>query len=106
LKWLQTLYEEKLYTYDGVKVIKDDKFYDWNAWSQLLNANFESWFYIPLKSKHDSYYFIEPNLVGVHDIYKDTVGSYSEFGIYQFRPNQLIVMTVTPELFDRVHAVR
>lgn len=69
-------------------------------------ASFESWFYIPVKKVNDSKFFVEEKHVSVRGIYKDTVGSNQEFADYQFRPNCTVAMTVAPELFDPVHAVK
>jgi glycogen debranching enzyme len=59
-----------------------------------------------VKPEYDIKFFIEERYVGVRGIYKDTVGSASEFGDYQFRPNLAVAMTGAPELFDAVHVVR
>ena len=104
LRWLNQCHREGSYKYEGVKV--GHKTITWSYWSNLLCSNFESWFYVPNKPEYDSKFFIEERHVGVRGIYKDTVGSSSEFGDYQFRPNSCIAMTVAPELFDPVHAVR
>ena len=107
LRWLSQCSEDGTYPHPGVKVeSQGGKLIEWSQWSSLICANFESWFYVPIKKEHDAKFFIEEKHVGIRGIYKDTVGSSSEFGDYQFRPNLLVAMTVAPELFDPVHAVR
>ena len=107
LRWLALSHEQGTYPHAGVTVASQGgKLFEWSEWSDLLTSNFESWFYIPAKKEYDAKFFIEEKHVGIRGIYKDTVGSSSEFGDYQFRPNLLIAMTVAPELFDPVHAVR
>ncbi|KAH0785625.1 Glycogen debranching enzyme [Histomonas meleagridis] len=104
LRWLDQCYQEGTYKYNGVVV--GNETITWSRWSSLLCSNFESWFYVPNKPEYDSKFFIEERHVGVRGIYKDSVGSSAEFSDYQFRPNVCIAMTVAPELFDPVHAVR
>jgi glycogen debranching enzyme len=101
LRWLASCHEAGLYPFGGVS-----ESLSWSHWSDLLCANFESWFYIPGKADLDEKYFIESKFVGIRGIYKDIVGSSCEFADYQFRPNVAVAMTVAPELFDPVHAVR
>jgi glycogen debranching enzyme len=37
-------------------------------------------------------------------IYKDTLGSKTEWADYQLRPNQVVAMVVAPDLFQPGHA--
>ncbi|EAY03049.1 Amylo-alpha-1,6-glucosidase family protein [Trichomonas vaginalis G3] len=104
LKWLAKLYTEKVIKVEGVNV--SGKTITWKYWHSLIIANFEQYFYIPSNPKHDSVYAIDSDLVIVRGIYKDTVGSSNPGHDYRFRPNFLIAMTVAPEIFDQVHAVR
>jgi glycogen debranching enzyme len=107
LRWLHQCSEEGSFGYKGVTLSADgNKLVTWSEWSNLLCSNFESWFYIPVKKEHDLMFFIEEKHVNVRGVYKDTVGSTCEFADYQFRPNVAVAMTVAPELFDGVHAVR
>jgi glycogen debranching enzyme len=103
LRWLSSAHEDGSFAHAGVTV--RDRTVTWAHWSSLICAYFESWFYVPLRREHDAMFFIEERHVGVRGIYKDTVGSSSEFADYQFRPNAAVAMTVAPELFDPVHAV-
>jgi glycogen debranching enzyme len=106
LRWLSASHEEGSYPFAGVTLQSTGKVVSWSFWSNLVCANFESWFYVPVKPEYDIKFFIEERHVSLRGIYKDTVGSASEFGDYQFRPNVAVAMTVAPELFDPVHAVR
>ena len=106
LRWLDECQKNGSYKYDGVVVEATKQKVSWESWANLIKANFETWFYIPEKKEEDDDYFIEDKHVGLRGIYKDTIGSSQEFGDYQFRPNLCIAMTVAPELFDPVHAVK
>jgi glycogen debranching enzyme len=103
LRWLASSHEEGVYPFPGVTV--GSRSISWSHWSSLICANFESWFYVPIRREHDLKFFIEERHVGARGIYKDVVGSSSEFADYQFRPNVAVAMTVAPELFDPAHAV-
>lgn len=105
LRFLDESSANGTYPYKGVEVAGKG-FISWRDWSNKIISNFEGWFYVPMTPEHDMHYFIEQSLVSVRGIYKDTVGSSSEFGDYQFRPNLLVAMTVAPELFDPLHAAR
>jgi glycogen debranching enzyme len=106
LRWLQELNSKGLYKENGVFLSKLNKKITWGKWSKLLVENFEEWFYIPTHSEHDKNYFVETKKVIIRGIYKDTVGSSTDFGDYQFRPNLVVAMCLAPELFDSNHAVR
>jgi glycogen debranching enzyme len=103
LRWLSSSYESGAFQYPGVTV--GAKTIGWAQWANLICTNFESWFFVPVKPAHDAKFFIEERHVGVRGVYKDTVGSSTEFADYQFRPNVAVAMTVAPELFDPVRAV-
>ena len=106
LRWLDEEHRAGRFKPDGVKVTALKKTVSWGEWHSLIVANFESWYYIPQNKENDEKFFIEKNHVQIRAIYKDTIGSTSEFGDYQFRPNICIAMTVAPELFEPSHAVR
>jgi glycogen debranching enzyme len=106
LRWLKDSNEAGAYEFTGIDIKATGKHITWSQWSALLCGNFESWFYIPVNREHDRRFFIEEKYVGIRGIYKDTVGSCSEFADYQFRPNLTIAMTVAPELFDPIHVVK
>ncbi|OHT13097.1 Amylo-alpha-1,6-glucosidase family protein [Tritrichomonas foetus] len=106
LRWLDECHKQGSFLHDGVVVEATKQKVTWSSWSNLICSNFESWFYIPTNPSHDERYFVENKHIGLRGIYKDTVGSAVEFPDYQFRPNICVAMTVAPELFDPVHAVR
>lgn len=105
LRWLSEKSSDGIFPYDGVDAPGEGHIL-WSDWYKRIQANFESWFYIPTHPENDEKYFIEQSLVSVRGVYKDTVGASNEFGDYQFRPNILVAMTVAPELFDPVHSKR
>jgi glycogen debranching enzyme len=106
LRWLKDSSDTGAYPFRGINLNATGREITWSQWSALLCANFESWFYVPVKPEHDMRFFIEEKHVGIRGIYKDTVGASTEYADYQFRPNLAIAMTVAPELFDAVHAVK
>ncbi|KAF9940651.1 hypothetical protein BGZ67_007146 [Mortierella alpina] len=74
-------------------------------WNDLIQANFEKYFFVPLDPKQDSEYVIHSELVNRRGMYKDTYGSITPFADYQLRPNFPVAMCVAPELFDKMHAM-
>ncbi|KAF9354066.1 hypothetical protein BGX26_008122 [Mortierella sp. AD094] len=74
-------------------------------WNDLIQQNFEKYFYVPLDPEHDSKYVIYSELVNRRGMYKDTYGSVTPFADYQLRPNFPVAMCVAPELFDKTHAL-
>ncbi|KAG0196511.1 hypothetical protein BGX28_010038 [Mortierella sp. GBA30] len=74
-------------------------------WDDLIQQNFEKYFYVPLDPNQDSEYIIHSELVSRRGIYKDTYGSITPFADYQLRPNFPVAMCVAPELFDKTHAM-
>jgi glycogen debranching enzyme len=62
-------------------------------WEDMIGANFERAFYIPLDPSLDANYLIDrPDLINRRGIYKDTYGSSTPFADYQLRPNSCIAM--------------
>lgn len=106
LRWLNECSKQGTFTHSGVVVEATKQTVTWADWSSLICNNFESWFYIPVNEKQDDEYFLDPQFIRLRGIYKDTIGSAQIYGDYQFRPNLVVAMTVAPELFDPVHAVR
>ncbi|KAF9209730.1 hypothetical protein BGZ49_001800 [Haplosporangium sp. Z 27] len=74
-------------------------------WNNLIQQNFEKYFYVPLDREQDSEYVIYSELVNRRGMYKDTYGSVTPFADYQLRPNFPVAMCVAPELFDKTHAL-
>ncbi|EFA84547.1 glycogen debranching enzyme [Heterostelium album PN500] len=101
LKWLAKINQSGIYPHSSVKVSGSDlKF---SEWQKLIQDNFELFYYIP-SSSEDKKYKINTSFVRRRYIYKDTVGSSSQYTDYQFRPNQLVAMSFAPELFNREKA--
>ena len=95
----------------------------YKEWSNLIQASFESYYYVPLgNSVHsqlksteligptdptdDAKYNVNPPIVNRRGIYKDIYGSGPgrEWSDYQLRCNFPVAMVVAPELFDPEHA--
>lgn len=103
LAWLAKLNAEGKYPYTGVKANGSE--ITFSAWADLLKANFEHSYYVPLDPADDSRYAVNSPIVNRRGIYKDLFRSGKEYEDYQLRPNFAIAMTVAPELFDPDHAV-
>lgn len=98
--WLDTLYQEKLYPYQGVE-IKEDKIITYKHWSDKIQNNFEKHFWVKKDpSSHDPDF----KLINRHGIYKDSVHASETWRDYQLRPNFPMAMVVAPELFTTEHA--
>ncbi|KAK3819132.1 MAG: glycoside hydrolase family 13 protein [Linnemannia elongata] len=74
-------------------------------WEELIQKNFEKYFYVPTNPEEDSQYVIASELVNRRGMYKDTYGSITPFADYQLRCNFPVAMCVAPELFDKTHAM-
>ena len=94
VSWIETLHSKGLWNYDGVGKELDK--WSWSQWSQSIQNNFESKFYV---SESDS----DP-LINKRKIYKDSFGATHQWQDFQLRPNFLISMVVAPELFQFDHA--
>lgn len=73
-------------------------------WAELIKANFEKCFWIPINSDDDQEYIIDKHLVNRRGIYKDVFGSSEKFTEYQLRPNICIAMSYAPDLFTKENA--
>lgn len=111
LSWLEDMYKNRMYPYDGVECLYDNTItlkWTWKRWAALIQNNFEKHFYIPLESEvadlADTSVTHKAELINRRGIYKDTVGASLEWQDYQLRPNFVIAMVVAPELFDTKHA--
>jgi glycogen debranching enzyme len=109
-RWLNHISRIKVFPHNGVTVRvnphspQEECFVTYKEWDSWIQDNFEKNFYIPLDPAEDSKYRINTKLVNRRGIYKDTVGSKSEWADYQLRPNICVAMTVAPELFNKAHA--
>lgn len=108
VNWLDEMFSKgRLYPYDGVECLYDNTItlkWTWKKWANLIQSNFEKYFYIPLDGQEMLLKDPNPELINRRGIYKDTVGASFKWQDYQFRPNFLIAMVVAPELFDTNHA--
>ncbi|KAJ8409510.1 hypothetical protein AAFF_G00229110 [Aldrovandia affinis] len=99
VSWLTELYEDGIFPYAAVTVLRGGKEVSWSyeAWNNLIQENFEKMFYV----SHDPSDPNEkhPELVHKRGIYKDSYGASSPWCDYQLRPNFTIAMVVAPELF-------
>ncbi|KAJ2720775.1 bifunctional 4-alpha-glucanotransferase/amylo-alpha-1,6-glucosidase [Coemansia sp. Benny D115] len=104
LRWLAALHKQGVFAPAGVQKA-DGSHVTYAAWDQLVQDSFEKYFWVPLDSAHDAEYRVNPAMVNRRGIYRDTVGSETEWADYQFRPNITVAMTVAPELFNPTHAL-
>ncbi|KAG8948780.1 hypothetical protein FRC03_000578 [Tulasnella sp. 419] len=129
LRWLANLSAAGKFPFQGVQatINGQQRLVTYQEWSDLIQASFEKYYYVPLGMsaeigffyhaklitwKHadpaeDSNYAVQSNIVNRRGIYKDVYGSGPgrEWSDYQFRCNFPIAMVVAPELFDRTHAM-
>ncbi|KAJ2927810.1 hypothetical protein H1R20_g9280, partial [Candolleomyces eurysporus] len=109
LRWLSELVEKNKFPFNGVKakIRGEERLVTYKEWSDLIQANFEKHFYVPLDPADDSKYKVDTRLINRRGTYKDTYGAGAgrEWSDYQFRCNFPIAMTVAPELFDPKHAL-
>ncbi|KAL8294627.1 hypothetical protein RB597_007754 [Gaeumannomyces tritici] len=114
-KWLAELHAAGKYPYAGVSKsqVSPDQAASgdiavevtFDQWAELLRANFERCFFVPLDAAEDSKYDVNPAVFNRRGIYKDLYKSGKEYEDYQLRPNFPIAMTVAPDLFDEAHAM-
>ncbi|KAF9557321.1 glycoside hydrolase family 13 protein [Agrocybe pediades] len=109
LRWLSELSSKGKFPFKGVQAdIKGKKrLVTYEEWSNLIQASFEKYYYVPLDPASDGEYKINSNLVNRRGIYKDVYGSEPghEWADYQLRCNFPIAMAVAPEMFDEKHAL-
>ncbi|CAG8950388.1 hypothetical protein HYFRA_00006881 [Hymenoscyphus fraxineus] len=104
--WLAKLYEEGKYKYDGVNTPEQNhQSIKYSEWAARIKENFERCYYVPLDSKDDKDYDVNPKIINRRGIYKDLYRSGKEYEDYQLRPNFPIAMTVAPDLFIPEHAI-
>lgn len=107
LSWLDSMNKNRFYPHDGVECLYDNTInlkWTWKKWGNLIQDNFEKYFYVPLKTEKSLREDPNPELINRRGIYKDSVGATRTWQDYQLRPNFLIAMVVAPELFDKEHA--
>src|SRR5690606_523705 len=99
LDWVARLHEEGKYQPGSVRK-EDGEQITLRSWADLIKANFERCFYVPLSPAEDANYDVNPSVVNRRGIYKDLYRSGKEYEDYQLRCNFPIAMTVAPALFD------
>ncbi|KAH6995723.1 glucanotransferase domain of glycogen debranching enzyme-domain-containing protein [Ilyonectria sp. MPI-CAGE-AT-0026] len=104
LAWLSRLQKKGDYPHSSVKKT-DGNSISLADWAELIKANFERCYYIPLTPEEDSKYDVNTGIVNRRGMYKDLYKSGKEYEDYQLRPNFTIAMTVAPSLFDPDHAM-
>jgi glycogen debranching enzyme len=100
VKWVGELNSAGKYKYSGVTKGKTDETITFAEWADLIKANFEKAYYIPIDKADDSKYEVNTAIVNRRGIYKDLYKSGKEYEDYQLRPNFPIAMCVAPDLFD------
>jgi glycogen debranching enzyme len=106
IKWVAQLHKEGKYKYVGVNTSDPVlKFITFEDWAAKIRDNFERCYYIPLDSKDDKAYDVNPKIINRRGIYKDLYKSGKEYEDYQLRPNFPIAMTVAPDLFTDAYAL-
>jgi len=104
LKWVASLNSNGKYQYSSVKKA-DDSTISLKDWANLIRANFERCYYVPLTPEEDSKYDVNPKIINRRGIYKDLYKSGKEYEDYQLRANFPIAMCAAPELFEPEHAL-
>jgi glycogen debranching enzyme len=86
---------------------KDTRLVTYKEWADLIKANFERCYYVPVDPTQDSEYDVSPAMINRRGIYKDVYGTPKdrEWSDYQFRCNFTLPMIVAPELFNPSHAM-
>ncbi|KAI1882936.1 hypothetical protein AGOR_G00240020 [Albula goreensis] len=104
VRWLMELYEDGVFPFAAVTVLRGGKEVSWSYedWNNLIQKNFERKFYVSHDPKDPNEK--RPDLVHKRGIYKDSYGASSPWCDYQLRPNFTIAMVVAPELFTTKRA--
>jgi glycogen debranching enzyme len=100
VRWVSELNKAGKYKYSGVTKGKTDEHISFSDWADLIKANFEKAYYIPIKKADDSKYDVNTPIINRRGIYKDLYRSGKEYEDYQLRPNFPIAMCAAPDLFD------
>ncbi|KAF3762761.1 family 13 glycoside hydrolase, partial [Cryphonectria parasitica EP155] len=104
LNWVQELSSYGKFKYSSVTKA-DKSTISFKEWADLIKANFERCYYVPLSAEADKDYDVNSSIVNRRGIYKDLYRSGKEYEDYQLRANFPISMTVAPSLFDMQHAI-
>ncbi|ROV89393.1 hypothetical protein VSDG_08690 [Cytospora chrysosperma] len=104
LRWVHALSEQGKFKYSSVTKA-DKSTIGFKEWADLIKANFERCYYVPLSREDDAKYDVNSAIVNRRGIYKDLYKSGKEYEDYQLRPNFPIAMTAAPDLFVPEHAM-
>jgi glycogen debranching enzyme len=104
LRWVQKLSKDGNISTDSVEKADGSKV-TFKEWADLIEANFERCFYVPLSADDDSKHDVNPPIINRRGIYKDLYKSGKEYEDYQLRANFPIAMTVAPDLFTPSNAL-
>ncbi|KAK9462891.1 glucanotransferase domain of glycogen debranching enzyme-domain-containing protein [Lipomyces oligophaga] len=105
LRWVIELNSKGLFPYTTVTTNSGRRTVSFRDWNNLIQANFERVYYIPLDKADDEHFIVNPKCVNRRGIYKDLFRSGKEYEDYELRPNFAITMTVAPELFTPERAL-
>lgn len=97
VSWLHKLHSKGQYEHEGVSL--DGDMYSYERWAETLKFSFERLYWIPNDSSEDFEYCCNTDLVNERGVYKDVIKGEDEWASYQMRPNQVIAMSVAPDLF-------
>lgn len=53
--------------------------FSYSSWDALIKSSFEKYFYVPLENESTAGYALNPALINRRGIYKDTLGSSTEW---------------------------
>lgn len=104
LRWVADLSAQGKFKYSSVTKA-DKSTISFKDWADLIKANFERCYYVPLSADDDKNFDVNTAIVNRRGIYKDLYKSGKEYEDYQLRPNFPISMTVAPDLFETSHAM-
>lgn len=104
LRWVAELSAQSKFKYSSVTKA-DKSTISFKDWADLIKANFERCYYVPLSPDEDKNYDVNTAIVNRRGVYKDLYKSGKEYEDYQLRPNFPISMTVAPDLFESSHAM-
>lgn len=109
LSWLDGLSAKGQFPFKGVDatVNGQKRLVTYKEWADLVQAAFETHYYVPSDPADDAKYAVNTALVNRRGMYKDVYGTPKdrEYSDYQLRCNFTLPMIVAPELFTPAHAV-
>jgi glycogen debranching enzyme len=98
LDWLIKTNKTLNYPYDSIILGSNpDTRFTFIEWAQKIDQNFEKYFWISSDSTESKH-------INKRNIYKDTLNSSIHYSDYQLRPNFLIALTLSPQMFNKEHA--